>query len=955
MVSKLLAIASGHYYMTASVTDMDGYYYIGSSTDDDTNGLSVDVVLDMRGFKLESKTRVFYGYTNNHLTILDSVGGSIIQGGLATSAGGTMFIGDGGGMASLSLYGITIRDGATATRAKNGALLFLSGDTDLVMDDCILVGGTAQHGGAIAISSGEANIKNSSITGGTVTGKGGAIYLSGEGKLVLENTHVFSGTADTANGIYIADKASVELKDSEAEDIFLNTANATGTLSGASVVGNLDLSSGAVVDLNGLTDGAAITVVADGVFTTDLTDAEAVKTYITSGVSDKTVVIEGNTLAIGEESTEPEPEEEYAGNLVYEQAVAMDFSAGGTVTALCPACGVNHDWAPLPAPTSSSSNPTPAGAYYVAEDMEVTKFWYFKSGNVCVNLNGKNITNNNDRVFYVEGATTVANFMGDGVVTGTGKYNAANTNYVGAALDVCTAVNLYGGTWKSTNAYPILSNRDSKDYSVVTVCQGTQIVREAEEAQGLNVYIADFGTVTMHGGLISGGTAIEHEALTVGKYGGNVLLKANLKGLAYTATFNMEGGELVNGLAETKGANIAAIGNDTGDAAAVVNINGGHVLNGSVCALGANASVNVSGDPFVDYLDMVDTNLLNVGALKDGACIFVEANKGVAFTTPIAENAETYATYFEYYGKYEGIVVKDNALMVADICIHCGKAVSEIAWTDVASTGSAHKFTESGHYRLTEDIVCTSGNAFTFADATATTGLEVVLDTCGFDITSNGGRCFYVAKYNNLTVYDSVGGSEAISYADNKGLGGSGLVAYAGAKATVYDLTITGSEKAFGRGNAVSVYSDSTVVELYNVTLNGNPNNETTNNGGTIYNNGTLFMEQCTVNDSNLPNAEGSCIYSDGDLYAMHSSMLGEVYLASGTCMLEGQIVISKLQIASGILTEFYNLMDADITVDATGVFTPERGYYQTYLDEGYVKAVTGKTIKVEGDVMIVE
>lgn len=948
-------IASGHYYLTESVTDMNGYYYIGSSADDDTNGLSVDVVLDMRGFSLQSKSRVFYGYTNNHLTIMDSVGGSSIQGGLATSAGGTVFFGDGGGNASLSLYGITIRDGATATREKNGGVLFISGNTGLVLEDCNLTGGNALNGGAIAISSGVVVIKDSSVTGGTVTEKGGAIYMSGAGKLVLENSQVTGGTATTGNCIYIPSKGSVELTDSEAEEILLNATDATGIFSGASVVGKLDLTSGALVDLNGLTTGAAITVVADGVFTTDLTDAETIKGYITSGVSDKGVVVEGTALAIKEETTEPEPEEELAGNLVYEKAVAMDFSAGGTVTALCPACGVNHDWAPLPAPTSSSTDPTPAGAYYVAEDMDVTKFWYFKSGNICINLNGKNITNNNDRVFYVEGATTVANFMGDGVVTGTGKYNAANTNYVGSALDVCTAVNLYGGTWKSTNEYPILSNRGSKDYSVVSIYRGTQIVREEEDAKGLNVYIADNGTVNLYDGTISGGTAIEHAALTVGKCGGNVLLRANLKDLAYTATFNMEGGEVEYGVAEAKGGSIAAIGNDGKNPAAVININGGKVLGGSVCALGANASVNVSGDPFVDYLDMIDTNLLNVGELEDGACIFVDANKGVAFTTPIAENAETYATYFEYYGKYEGIVVKDNALMVADICIHCGKAVSEIVWTDVASTGSAHKFTESGHYRLTEDIVCNSGNAFTFADATVTTGLEVVLDTCGFDITSNGGRCFYVAKYNNLTVYDSVGGSEAISYADNTGLGGSGLVAYAGAKATVYDLTITGSEKAFGRGNAVSVYSDSTVVELYNVTLNGNPNNETTNNGGTIYNNGTLYMEQCTVNDSNLPNGLGSCIYNDGDFHAIHSSMNGDVYVNSGTFKVEGAIEISELQIVPGILAEFYNLISADITVDATGAFTAARGAYQTYMDEGYIKAVAGKTLKVEDNVLIME
>ena len=948
-------IASGHYYLTESVTDMNGYYYIGSSADDDTNGLSVDVVLDMRGFSLQSKTRVFYGYTNNHLTIMDSVGGSIIQGGLATSAGGTVFFGDGGGNASLSLYGITIRDGATATREKNGGVLFLSGNTGLVLEDCNLTGGNALNGGAIAISSGVVVIKDSCVTGGTVTEKGGAIYMSGAGKLVLENAQVTGGTAATGNCIYIPSKGSVELTDSEAEEILLNATDATGIFSGASVVGKLDLTSGALVDLNGLTTGAAITVVADGVFTTDLTDAETIKGYITSGVSDKGVVVEGTALAIKEETTEPEPEEELAGNLVYEKAVAMDFSAGGTVTALCPACGVNHDWAPLPAPTSSSTDPTPAGAYYVAEDMEVTKFWYFKSGNICINLNGKNITNNNDRVFYVEGATTVANFMGDGVVTGTGKYNAANTNYVGSALDVCTAVNLYGGSWKSTNESPILTNRGSKAYSVVSIYRGTQIVREEEDAKGLNVYIADSGTVNLYDGTISGGTAIEHAALTVGKCGGNVLLKANLKDLAYTATFNMEGGEVEYGEAEAKGENIAAIGNDGKNPAAVININGGKVLGGSVCALGANASVNVSGDPFVDYLDMIDTNLLNVGELEDGAYIYVDVDKDVPFTTPIAANAETYATYFDASGEYQSVVAKDNVLVLTDVCYHCGKPMSDITWTDMANIDTSYKFIASGHYRLTEDITCAKGNAFTFDEATATTGLDVVLDTRGFNINSKGGRCFYVNKYQTLTVFDSVGGSVATSESTNAALGGSGVFATTGSQVTIYDLTINGSANAFGKGNALSLYADTSVVSLYGVTLNGNPNNETNITGGTIYNNGTLYMEQCTVNDSNLPNGLGSCIYSDGDFHAIHSSMNGDVYVNSGAFKVEGAIEISELQIASGILVEFNNLISADITVDATGAFTAARGAYQTYMDEGYIKAVAGKTLKVEDNVLIME
>ena len=875
-------ITSGHYYMTADVTGMDGYYYIGTNTDDDVDGRSVDVVLDMRGFDLQSSTRVFYGYTNNDLTLWDSVGGSTLQGGLATSAGGTIFFGDGGGLGKLSFYNINIVDGTTTTREKNGGVLFLSGDAELVMDNCVLTAHSAQNGCAIAVSSGVATITNSVVTGGAAKEKGGAIYMSGAGQIVIENSTINSGSAATGKGVYLPKDGALVITDSTVEDVFVNHAQSSTTVSGNVTIGCLDLSSGAVIDATGLT-GGDITVVAEGVFTTDLTDAAAAQGFFKSGVSGMNVVIEGAALAIAAETVEPETN-------VYEAAKEMDFSAGGTVTAKCPACGVNHNWEPLPAPTSSSKDTLAAGAYYVAEDMEVTKFWYTKegSGTICINLNGKAITNTADRVFYVEGKTTVLNIMGEGTVTGTGKYNSANFNYVGSALDMTAAVNLYGGSWKSTNEYPVMAIRGANAYSQLSIYEGTQIVRTEEDAAGLNIYIADGSSVNMNGGLISGGTAIEHAALAAGKVGGNVLMKVNTsdKNLAYTCTFNMNGGVLENGVAEVKGGNIAVVGNALTNPAGSINISGGEIKGGSVYATGANASITVSGAPVVDYLDMVDANLLTVGELTEGAAISVAATKEVPFTNTIEANAETYATYFTGTQLKEGVVAKENALVLTDVCPHCNVPMADITWTEIGAVEESHRFTESGHYKMTQDITNKSGNVFTMNEATSLDkGIHVVIDTCGFDVTS-AGRVLYVNKFNATTIFDSVGGSVLRSVSTTAALGGSGLYVHQGALLNVYDVTVYGSPDAHGNGNCLSIYGTNGVMNIYSGSFYGNDDpTKAEKMGGVVYNRaGTLNIYGGTFGTALLADdAKGDCIYNDKILNIYGGEFAGEIYMDDGS------------------------------------------------------------------------
>ena len=126
------------------------------------------------------------------------------------------------------------------------------------------------------------------------------------------------------------------------------------------------------------------------------------------------------------------------------------------------------------------------------------------------------------------------------------------------AVALALVIALMAGVWYATRPE---TETGSKAYTVVNIYEGTEIVRTSEDVAGLNVDIADGSTVNMYGGIISGGTAIEHAALGAGKFGGNVLMKVSIadKNLAYTCTFNMLGGIVENGTAEVKGGNIAVI------------------------------------------------------------------------------------------------------------------------------------------------------------------------------------------------------------------------------------------------------------------------------------------------------------------------------------------------------------------------------------------------------------
>ena len=818
---------TGHYYMSGDISG------VAQTVVKSTADRATDLVIDLRGNSYSSKdsARCFYvrreenTTTDATLSIIDTVGGGTITGRYA-NGGGTLYVNSN---ATINMYAGTV---SCEGKPYVGGAIYVIGTFNLYDGiingtDVTANGSGSKRGGAAYVTGGTLNVYGGTINEG-IADEGDCIYAMNTCKL-----NFYGGTV---NG-----------------EIVCSTANTTVKVSGAPVVTDLKLLTGQKLTVDGeLTEGASITVTADGVFTGTLADPAAVKDFF-HVPEYKKIVVEGSALASAEMS-------------ICEAAASMDFTtteADGKVTAVCPVCGEEADWYPMPAVTESRYAFATGTHYhyYLDANTDYTQnagYYAVDDAQLCLNLNGQDIVSS-ARALWNEGSVTVVNIMGDGSVTGNGYWVNQDAGTYRAAIDCTAALNLYGGTYESTNAFPAVQMRSTSNTNCV-----------------------------------------------LGVYEGAVIKT------------------------ETCDCALEVLGISS------INIYGGSVLGGSVRKGANTATLTISGNPVIEKLDLSNGQTVSVGAMTDGASIKVLAPDNVAFTEAIEANAEAYAAYFHAYELKKGVEVQDSALVITDVCPHCGVPLADIEWTLVEETKAKHTITESGHYRLAESITASSGNAISMGDATASTGLDMVLDTCGFNITSASGRSFYIGKYNHFTVFDSVGGSVCSSKATNAKLGGSGFTAYEGAVVNVYDITLNGASGANGQGNCFSVYHTSTVVNIYSGAFNSTDCTTSGNNGGTVYNHGTLNIYGGTFNDAEVTDAFGGCLYSDGSLHIENATLNGDVYIAAGTVKVAGTAVIAELQLAETMKVTVAELRNgASIAVEtdaADGVFTAEgNGQYQQY------------------------
>ena len=283
----------------------------------------------------------------------------------------------------------------------------------------------------------------------------------------------------------------------------------------------------------------------------------------------------------------------------------------GKKMAVCPVCGGEPvEWTALPQISAVTSYTH--SHYYLDQDLNnKSRYSIPKNMTVCIHLNGHNITSTS-QVFWLGGANSMLNVMGNGIVKGS--YTSEDNNY-GATMHFSSAtaqVSLYGGTFGKTikSTEPTITLEASQPK--LTIYSGATICR-MENAQGSHVEIRS-GSVDLRGGRILGGTNTTgyggnirvvssdtytgwpstftmYDGIIAGgraKYGGNVYVNRSSGHGSKPRTFTMEAGLLHYGIAgyaagsEGSGGNIYAL---TGS---VLNLNGGLVSYGKSYSGGGN-------------------------------------------------------------------------------------------------------------------------------------------------------------------------------------------------------------------------------------------------------------------------------------------------------------------------------------------------------------------------------
>ena len=910
-----------------------------------------DTVLNIMGRGVVSGAYKSYNSSNHNIfgSTLDLCGETNLYGGTYTSTNAeapVVSARSGSAFTVVSMYEGTVIDRSSGVAGLN---LYVSDFSTFNMYAGTITGGTAiahpkveadvKHGGNVLI---KANTKNNAyhatmnvyggtISNGTAEGKGSNIYVFGTDAANPTATLNITGGTITGGTVYATG------------------AKAAVNLSGNPVISDLDLTNGFKVGVGTMSTGANVTVDAVDVFSSGATDAANAAGFFHTEQGGKKVGVRGGELAIVDDG---DPNE------IAEKAAQMDFTTtdpDGKVTAECPVCGgAAVEWLPLPSLADGSSFKYSDGNhyhFYLKQGETYNNANHYSVGGtstMCINLNGCTLTST-VRAFAVDGKTATMNIMGEGLVQAAGKTATAGVPN-GGVLDITGALNLYGGTYESTDATaPVLAIRGSNEMCVVNMYEGTTLRRTSEGTAGLIVYIMDNGELNVHGGTISGGDTTADDGIL----GGNIWIVANANNNAYTATLNVYGGTITGGK-DAKGGNIYVLGNDETAPTATANIMGGTISDGGVYATGNNASINLSGNPVVDYLDMEDAQLVNVDAMEQGAAVTVAAANGTVFTNAIAANAEAYAEYFLVDDVYAGVVVENNALVVDKICPHCGVAYDQINWQLLTLTSGMNP-EGSGHFYLDADYT-----GFTTQIKFSGVGDDVVLDLRGKSITTSG-RGFFVGTDGEvgvtLSLLDTVGTSVVESTYPN---GGGVLYVITSANKTTNVLNVYGGtyRNVGNPTNGGCVYNLRSEVNIYGGTFEG-ATIKADKTGGNIWcSGGTVNVYGGTLT-AGQANGSGDTIYVENKtseslvakLNICGGSITGQILVKAGAeVSVSGAPVVNNLELESGVILELGELAKgASITVKADGKFA-EGQKAQQYLQAGYVTAVAGKKITANGN-----
>ena len=599
---------------------------------------------------------------------------------------------------------------------------------------------------------------------------------------------------------------------------------------------------------------------------------------------------------------------------------------------------------------SSAVNLTADGHYRLTGDLTVTNGHGINlpngtstsKPNVVLDLNGHSITASKRAIMV-------------------GKYNTFTVMDTVGGSTVKGLTATMGGT--AVYAY---------DYTTVNMYDITANASDSTTGSGGAIYVSTSATFNMYSGVVNGTVNTASN-----KMGGTVYVNG--------ATFNLYDGTV----------NTGSVPNGNGDCmyaagTSTLNFRGGTV-NGEVTVT-TTSTVNLSGTPVLDNLDLSSGVAANVGELEDGASVAVTADAGTAFTQEFADatTAESYKSFIKPALNYRTVeVTASNALALSEIiCPHCGKTESQLtaegdawqAWDSATATGSTNPVTLSGHYYLTGDISHSGAYFVGVNTAGAQASPDLAIDLRGYSLVSTNNRVAYVRKGTGETVLsfmDSVGGGELKGKYTSATTTAPGGVFYNEATLQFWDVKVTDyATTRTGVGGAINTSGDLNIVRstvsgvaatsggaigtsgaakvtIKDSTINGGT---CTGDGGAIYSTtGSITIENSTVVDGTATHG-GSIYFTGAGSLRVTDSTIGEVGAAAAlnTLKLSGKTTISSLDLTNGSVADASDLtagsavtvIAADNTPFTTDLATPED--FVSYFSSG----VDGKIVTVVGSAL---